>query len=182
MHIADEIEKRGWKGHFFITTGRIDYRKFLTKKDIAELDARGHVIGSHSHTHPDIFYNLSREKMLEEWKVSCDILSELIQKPVVTASVPGGDMNLLTQMTAKSAGIKYLFTSEPIATPWEDDGLICIGRFCLKKDSPPDLVRDFAQFRGFFRQKFIRMTKQSVKRAIAPYYQWKMSSNKMQSS
>ena len=45
---ADLLESRNWRGLFFVTTNLIGTRGFLTPSQIRDLDARGHVIGSHS--------------------------------------------------------------------------------------------------------------------------------------
>ena len=50
--IADLLERRGWRGHFFITTDRIGMPGFLTEAQLRELHRRGHIIGSHSCSHP----------------------------------------------------------------------------------------------------------------------------------
>src|SRR5437016_300230 len=49
---ADLLERHGWRGHFFITTDRIGTPGFLSAAQVRELHARGHVIGSHSASHP----------------------------------------------------------------------------------------------------------------------------------
>ena len=46
---AHALERRGWRGHFFVTTGRIDTPGFLTAAQVRELAERGHTVGSHSH-------------------------------------------------------------------------------------------------------------------------------------
>ena len=51
--MADRLEARGWRGHCFVSTDQIGTRGFLDAAQIRELDARGHVIGSHSASHPD---------------------------------------------------------------------------------------------------------------------------------
>jgi len=68
MYVADELGRRGWKGHFFIITSRIGERTFLKPSDIRTLRSAGHVVGTHSHTHPDIFRRLPRELMTTEWR------------------------------------------------------------------------------------------------------------------
>jgi len=55
VSIGDALAVRGWKGHFFIVTGLIGSRTFLTGAEIRYLHSCGHVVGSHSDTHPDIF-------------------------------------------------------------------------------------------------------------------------------
>ncbi|RJQ16375.1 MAG: polysaccharide deacetylase family protein [Nitrospiraceae bacterium] len=168
LHIADRLEKRGWKGHFFVTTSLIDTRTFLSKQDISELYGRGHIIGSHGHTHPDIFCSLRLETMLNEWKTSTEILSDIIQSPVVTASIPGGEMDFNTQLSAWQSGVRFLFTSEPILVPWSFGRLICLGRVYPKRGSSLRRVRNLAQCRGFNREIMNRKVKKLVKRLI--YY------------
>ena len=50
--IADRLEAHAWRGYCFVPTDAIGRRGFLDRAQIRELDARGHVIGSHSATHP----------------------------------------------------------------------------------------------------------------------------------
>lgn len=167
---AEALDEHGWKGHFFISTALIGRSGFLSKKDICELHARGHVIGSHSHTHPNICYNLPRCEMLAEWQQSCEILAEVAGQPILAASVPGGDMNRQTVATAAEAGIKFLFTSEPTYRPWREAGITCFGRVCVKRDTSLVAVERYLRFKGFGRQMAVRRCKQLVKKLLAPLY------------
>jgi len=170
LYVAERLEEQGWRGHFFITTGLVGTVGFLTKQDIGQLRARGHIIGSHSHTHPNICYNLSHSEMLAEWQRSCEILAETTGGAVLTASVPGGDMNKETVATAAEAGIKFLFTSEPTFKPWQEAGITCFGRVCVKRDTSLAAVDRLIRLQGFGRQMAIRRCKQLVKKLIAPIY------------
>ncbi len=78
---ADEIARRGWLGHFFVVTRLIGTRRFLTVSEVRYLRSCGHVIGSHSHTHPDIFREQPRTRMDDEWRVSSDILAQILGEP-----------------------------------------------------------------------------------------------------
>ena len=49
---AEALERRGWRGQFFVTSSRIGTPGFLAGEQLRELDRRGHLIGSHSHSHP----------------------------------------------------------------------------------------------------------------------------------
>jgi len=164
------VEEKGWRAHFFIVTAFIGTEGFLSSDEILDLHRRGHVIGSHSHRHPDIFYNLSREEMLQEWQTSCEALSEIIQTPIVVASVPGGDMDRRTIETAGEAGIRYLFTSEPVLVPWKHGDTTCLGRFCLRRDTPLKRIEDYANFRTGPGELWLRRSKQAIKRLAAPLY------------
>ena len=106
MRVAGYLEERGWRGHFFITTNMIGASRFVSADNLRDLRRRGHVVGSHSHTHPPVFRCLSEAEMLREWQTSCHTLSAILQEPIATASVPGGDMNRMTADTAARTGIQ----------------------------------------------------------------------------
>lgn len=179
LDVAQILEEKGWRGHFFIVTGKIGSKGFLNRDEIRDLHRRGHVIGSHSHEHPDIFYNLSEEQMLDEWQTSCRILCEITGEPVLAASVPGGDMDLRTIETAGRAGIRYLFTSEPVLAPWEHSGITCFGRLCLRGSSSTNVVARYVNFQVGLREIWIRRLKQVIKRLIGPVYAWRTRRNEL---
>ena len=170
MHIADRLETHGWRGHFFVTTNMIGSKEFVSAEHIRDLDRRGHVVGSHSHTHPDIFYSLSDEQMVDEWTTSLGILSDILGKTVHCASVPGGDIDGRVPVMAGRAGIRELFTSEPLLRPWCVGETLCLGRICCYDDTPVATVGRYAQFRGFGKALAIRRTKQAIKKVCFPLY------------
>ena len=88
--IAPILERYGYRGLFFISTRYIGTEGFLTVDQIKELVTRGHMVGSHSHTHPEMMNTMKEEDLIYEWKISGDILREIIGKKVVTASIPNG--------------------------------------------------------------------------------------------
>lgn len=139
--IAGLLEERGWRGHFFITTGRLDTPGFLRSGQVQELWRRGHVIGSHSHTHPVRMAACSYAQMQREWKASVGILAGLIGEPVRTASVPGGYFSREVAKAAEEAGIQVLFTSEPTSRVSQEGSCIILGRFAVRSNTP---VRDCA--------------------------------------
>jgi peptidoglycan/xylan/chitin deacetylase (PgdA/CDA1 family) len=170
MRAADCIEEKGWRGHFFITTEMIGSRYFVSAQNIRDLHRRGHLVGSHSHTHPAVFWHLTEPEMLYEWRTSCDALSEILQEPVALASVPCGDMNRMTVDTAARAGVRYLFTSAATAHPWKWGDVVCFGRFGAKRDTSSQTVADYAQFRGLLKPMLVRRCKQAVKHLLGPIY------------
>lgn len=169
-YISDELSKRGWRGHFFITTGRIGSATFLDSTGIQYLYNCGHSVGSHSHTHPNIFRSLSYKQMLEEWQTSSDILAQLLGKPCTVASVPGGDISELVLQSAGASGIKHLFTSEPSLTAHRVQDCWVLGRFCPKRDTPPALVGKLARFEGWTKRLLIRRCNVLTRRLLFPVY------------
>jgi ribosomal protein S18 acetylase RimI-like enzyme len=170
LAVANVLEARGWRGHFFVPTSLIGARGFLTREEICDLHRRGHVIGAHSHSHPNVCVELRDEEMYAEWEASCLILREIIGEPVMTASIPGGDMHAGTVITAAQAGIKYLFTSEPTYRHWDEVGVLCLGRICLRRGVPLSQVQQFLRGRGFIGQQLIRAGKQAIKKLVRVTY------------
>ncbi len=142
---ADMLDRRGWKGHFFITTDFIGSPAFATAGDIRELHARGHVIGSHSCSHPKRISYLSDGELQREWQESVDALQEILGEKVETASVPGGFYSTRVLEFASRAGIRALFNSEPIVRISQVSGCAVVGRFGLQRDSSPELASRFAR-------------------------------------
>ncbi len=170
MHIAEELQGRGWRGHFFVTTSMIGKRGFLSRADILDLHRRGHVMGCHSHTHPVPFNSLTFDEMVDEWSTSRRTLEDIVAKRVTTASVPGGDVSSDAIRAAAKSGIEYLFTSEPTSRPWSSHGITCLGRVCLKVGTPLGRVERLCRNRGLAREQAIRRIKNGVRFALGPIY------------
>jgi peptidoglycan/xylan/chitin deacetylase (PgdA/CDA1 family) len=134
--IADALERRGWRGHFFMTAGRVDTPGFLSGSELREMVARGHVIGSHSYSHPKRMGGCPEATIAEEWRRSVAVLQDALGGPILTASVPGGFYTRPVGVHAAAAGIRVLFTSAPTTRAHEVDGCRILGRYTLRKWSP----------------------------------------------
>ena len=132
--IAPILEHNNQKGIFFISSKYIGTEYFLTKEQIKELDKRGHLIASHSHTHPLIISELSYNEIVNEWKTSKTLLEEIVGHEVTVASVPGGAVSKDVIKAAAEVGIKTLYTSEPTTEVRIEYGIEVIGRFTVSKD------------------------------------------------
>ena len=137
-YIADLLEEFGWRGHFLVTAGRVATPGFLDAGQMRDLHSRGHVIGSHSYSHPLLMAHCSDEQLREEWHRSGAILSDILGGPVTVASVPGGHYSRAIASAAASAGIKVLFNSEPTTKTQVVDGCLVLGRFCVKRAHSPE--------------------------------------------
>jgi peptidoglycan/xylan/chitin deacetylase (PgdA/CDA1 family) len=170
LQAAEELNRRGWKGHFFITTSLIGTRTFLDARAIGYLRSCGHVIGSHSHTHPDIFKGISFEQMIREWRTSCDLLSNLLGSPCLAASVPGGDVSRRVFQSAHEAGLKFLFTSAPVLTPRRQGDCWILGRVCPRTDAPLAEIQKLAEFNGWSGMLLRYQAKTMLKTSLFPLY------------
>jgi len=145
MVAADLLERRGWIGHFFITTNYIGRRGFLLPDEIRSLAARGHVIGAHSCSHPLRMARCPWEQLVDEWSRSCSVLSGIIGGRVDEASVPGGDFAPQVAQAAARAGIVRLFTSEPTGRIRTAYGLTLAGRFTVQRWTSASTAAAMAQ-------------------------------------
>ena len=130
--VAERLERLGWRGHCFVTTNCIGQRGFLTVRQIRELDARGHIIGSHSASHPTRFSACSIPQMRREWTRSREALQDVLGHAVNVASVPGGYFSAVVARTAGDAGLRVLFTSEPTTRTRTHHGCFVIGRYTVR--------------------------------------------------
>jgi peptidoglycan/xylan/chitin deacetylase (PgdA/CDA1 family) len=147
--IAPALERRGWRGHFFMTTGWLGAPGFLGSDALRELAARGHVIGSHSRSHPLAMASLSPDELRREWRDSVEALADALGARPTVASIPGGAYSPLVAATAAEAGLRLLFTSEPTARPWRVGEVTCFGRYAIQRGMTPDVALQFASGRGF---------------------------------
>ena len=137
---AERLEALGWRGHCFVSTDFIGRRGFLNPSQIRELDARGHLIGSHSASHPTRFSACSREHMRQEWSRSRQVLEDLLGHAVTTASVPGGYYSKTVAQSAGEAGLRVLFTSEPTTGMQNDSGCAVVGRYTIRRGDGQDFA------------------------------------------
>ena len=144
---------------FVDVSSLIGRRTFVAASDIRYLASCGHVVGTHSHTHPDIFPDLTPERMVEEWRTSGDAIGQILGESCVTASVPGGDISRQVLESAARAGVQYLFTSEPWLSPRAVDGCCVLGRFSPKVGTSSARIRELAQFRGWTSALLVRRLK-----------------------
>lgn len=134
MTAADLLEQRGWRGCLFMTTGCIGKPGFLDASQLRALHQRGHVVGTHSRSHPVRLAALSQPAILDEWRMSVEDLQDVLGAAVRVGSVPGGYHSLAVAESAAAAGLTTLFTSEPESKVAWINGCAVIGRYTLRRD------------------------------------------------
>ena len=125
------LEKYGFQGVFFIATQFIGSPGFLSRDDIRSLARRGHIIGSHSHTHPQRMSRLSNAQLSEEWSQSARILSEITGAPVTHASVPNGYDSEAVIRKMEECGYTSIYTSTPTTRLKHRNAATVYGRYAI---------------------------------------------------
>jgi peptidoglycan/xylan/chitin deacetylase (PgdA/CDA1 family) len=169
--IADRLEARGRRGCCFVSTAMIGRPGFLTASQIRELDHRGHLIGSHSVSHPTRFSACSRVQMIEEWTASRRALEDLLGHPVDVASLPGGYLSAAVEQSADAARLRVLFTSEPTARIRRRGGCQLVGRYTIRRgrpELPRQIVSPFPV--GRWREWLVWNGKKLIKPVLGPAY------------
>jgi peptidoglycan/xylan/chitin deacetylase (PgdA/CDA1 family) len=137
---ADLLEQAGLRGLFFVPTDYIGRPNFCTFTEIRQLHERGHLIGSHSASHPVPISMLSDSGLSDEWSRSRRVLQDAIGADVRDASVPGGFTSARVEAFAADAGYERLFTSQPTRSVRTRNGMQIHGRFSITRRTPVDLV------------------------------------------
>lgn len=138
-HVTPALGARGWPGHFFLTTAMIEKPGFVSRQQVREMRAAGHLVGSHSHTHPAMT-RLPDAALAEECRCSREILEEILQEPVETIAIPGGFYSARVGRIASRAGYRWIFTSEPWTRPRRlGEAWVC-GRFSVVDGTSPERI------------------------------------------
>jgi peptidoglycan/xylan/chitin deacetylase (PgdA/CDA1 family) len=171
--VGERLARLGWAAHFFITVDRLGDPTFVSADDVRALAALGHVIGSHSYSHPDHMATAPYSEVLEEWTRSTEALGQIVGEPVRVASVPAGSYAPHVAKAAAEAGITALFTSEPEAQPREEDECLVLGRYTLRRSSRAQTAARIAAGarRPRARQFLAWRAKRGVRRVIGPSYE-----------
>lgn len=103
MEILDNLDKYNVKTTFFLV-------KFWAEKypqDVAEIQKRGHEIGNHSATHPDMT-GLSSEKIVSELKETSDAIESITGKKTTLFRPPFGAYDNHVIETCEGEGYKVI--------------------------------------------------------------------------
>lgn len=174
--IAPILERYGKKGLFFISTKYIDTPGFLTVEEIRELDVRGHIIASHSHSHPKIISELPADKIRQEWVVSKNILEEIIGHEVKIASIPGGAVSNDVLSIMCESGYQDIYTSEPTCIERKKGNSTIYGRYAITETSSPEYLKKVLMDKSFrnyllMRYKLLRIGKKILGRRYNTFKQ-----------
>lgn len=168
--IAPILEQYGYRGIFFITTSYIGQRTFLNEDEIRDLRKRGHLIGSHAHTHEHMSH-MSDRQIEEEWRQSTAIIQKILGEPVSYASVPNGDTSRRVLDMAAKNGISCIYTSEPTVQKNRHGKMDVVGRFVVLGNSTMDSVISIVSSR---KRRFVLLCKRRViillKKLLGKYY------------
>jgi len=158
------LDKYHLKGIFFIATKFIGTSGFLSEMQIADINAKGHVVGSHSNSHPKKMIDLPHEELINEWTISCQILSDIINSDVSVASIPNGYISKRVTDAMQICGLTRIYTSEPTTKIKQLKKAVVIGRYAITNNMTTEQVLDIVQSKRrrawiIFRNDILHITK-----------------------
>ena len=152
IHLGELLAEKNIKAHFFIVSSLLNTKGFINHSGLKTLNNLGHVIGSHSHTHPGPFCELSYQQILDEVKISKSIIEDCIGKEVNSFAVPGGEVRLenLQQLSEKRLGLQEIYTSLPLQGAYSNFmDPVCYGRLCIESYMSSESISNYCKGKGW---------------------------------
>ena len=149
---------------FYITTGFLGKRGYLSRQQLRELSDAGFEIGCHSMTHPylsDLSEGDLNREMLEPRKR----LEDIVGKPVEHFSCPGGRYNRKVQLIAQRGGYRTLSTSRVWPNSLDTD-LFQLGRVVIMRDSRLSDFQRICRKQGLWRLRTTDAIRSGIKKVI----------------
>jgi peptidoglycan/xylan/chitin deacetylase (PgdA/CDA1 family) len=106
------LQAAGWKATFFVTRDFVGRTGFCDPQMIREAADAGMEIGVHGTTHRKLS-GRSSEDIVSEFATCKAFLESIVGVPVVSASLPGGEISPRITACARKAGMTSLCTSRP---------------------------------------------------------------------
>jgi len=105
------MEEYGFKGTFFIISGKMGEDEYMNEDQIKELAAAGNEIGSHSAHHLSLD-TLSGQRLIDEIENPKIVLEKLTGEKVVSFCYPAGKFTPTTVEAVGGAGYKIAVTTQ----------------------------------------------------------------------
>lgn len=161
---APLLEEAGCGATFYVVTGFLGQRGYMTVRQVRELSERGFEIGSHSHTH-SYLTDLGDRQLRAEIRDSKERLEEMTGKRVEHFSCPGGRWDERVAEVAREAGYRSVSTSRPGINSRASDPFALRRVAVMRGTSGAELVR-LARAEGLLRQRAQEFALGAAKRLL----------------
>jgi len=152
VHLGELLANKNIKAIFFIVSSFLNKKGFISSDDLKIITNLGHDIGSHSHTHPGPFCELTNQEIFNEVKISKEIIEDHIGKEVISFSIPGGEVRkeTINQLSDKRLGLKEIYTSLPVMGTYGNfKNPICFGRHSIESYMSSESIANYSKGKGW---------------------------------
>lgn len=158
---APVLGDAGFGATFYITTGFVGKRGYLSRTQVRELADLSFDIGCHSRTHP--YLSDLKDDQLDSEIVEPKLqLQEITGRPVHHFSCPGGRWDPRVALAVKQAGYQTMATSRIEANTADSDPF-CLGRVAVMRDTSLDYFQDFCAARGLWKLQMAELARSGAK-------------------
>jgi peptidoglycan/xylan/chitin deacetylase (PgdA/CDA1 family) len=164
LSAAPLLKQLGFGATFYITTGFLGKRGYLTPAQVRELSALGFDIGCHSHSHPYL-PDLADNQLAAEISEPKARLEEMTGHPVWHFSCPGGRWDARVARVAREAGYKSVATSRTVANPPHSDPF-ALGRVAIMRGTSLLNYRRVCRGEGLWKLQLASSVLAGVKGAL----------------
>ena len=109
--VFPELQKRGLKASFFVTTRQLNDKGFVTRENLIEMHNAGHDIQSQGHNNED-FLESTVAEVHKSLYLSKKILEETLNKKVLFLVYPNSSFNSLIIKLAQDVGYEWALSTE----------------------------------------------------------------------
>jgi peptidoglycan/xylan/chitin deacetylase (PgdA/CDA1 family) len=160
---APILKEFGFHATFYLTAGFLDNPGYMSANQVRELDALGFDIGCHSMTHPYLS-DISDDELGREIVEAKLKIEEIVNRPILHFSCPGGRYDRRTLETARRAGFRTVANSEFRPNTRETDHYK-LGRVAIMRDMAVDHFEAVCRGQGLWKKRWqarARLGAQSV--------------------
>ena len=136
--------RHGLTATFYITRDYVGRENFVDRDGIAQAARAGMEIGAHGTTHR-LLSELPDQEVQAEFSECKTFLESIIDGPVISASVPGGDCNARFRSCAGQAGFRTLCTSRPGLVRSGGD-LLNLNRIAIRESTSLADIQRYCRF------------------------------------
>lgn len=161
---APLLEEAKMRATFYVVSGHIGRRGFMSKSQLRELAERGFEVGSHSVTH-SLLSDLPHERVRAELADSKDALEQLTGRRVAHFSCPGGRWSPTVAQLAQELGYESVATSR-IGVNDRATSRYRLARVAVMRHTTPADFERCARAEGFLRRRAQDAVLSLAKRAL----------------
>ena len=161
---APILRELGFGATFYVTTGLLGSRGYLSFRQLKELSDLGFEIGCHSMTHS--YLSDLADEGLEREVVGAKLqLEQILGRTVEHFSCPGGRYNRRVVEIARRAGYQTLATSRPHANS-RSTNRFALGRVAVMRGTRLPTFEALCRGRGLWHVSVSNVLRQSAKRLL----------------
>ena len=154
------LRARGMTAHFYVVSGLIGQRGFLSETEVRALHAAGMIIGNHGKLHRS-WRGLTERDLEEELVEARDRLEHIISDKIRFAACPNGSYDRRVLKRLRACGYERVYTSDKGWT--RGDSWLQARNSVLASDDLAD-VRRILGSSPFSGQGLLRICKRAIKR------------------